>query len=66
MKRKRKTYMLALDRDDPEKELEFEVACALRLTSRQRYKQMERLLKIGKEFKKNNDRKITPSIFART
>lgn len=54
-----------LDCDDPKKELEFEVTFALTLTSQQRYKQMERLLKIGKRFKKNNDRKITPSLFAR-
>ena len=58
--------MLALDHDDPEKELEFEVMYSLTLTSKQRYKQMEHLLNLGKEFNKNNDRKIAPSLFART
>ncbi len=66
MKRKHKTFMLSLDRDDPEKELEFEVMFALTMTSKQRYKRMEHLLKLGKEFKKNNDRKIAPSLFTRT
>jgi len=65
MKPKRKTLMLSLDKDDPQKELEFEVMYSLTLTSKERYKRMERLLRLGKSFKKH-DRKITPSIFART
>lgn len=66
MKRKKKIYMLALDKDDPKKEREFEIEFQLSLTDKQRYEIMDRLVKEGLEFIKRNGYKNTPSIITRT
>ena len=39
-KKKHKTFILALDRDDPEKELEFELEFQTSLTTQERFKMM--------------------------
>lgn len=39
-RKKRKTYILCLDHDDPEKELDFEVRFQLTLTTAERFKRM--------------------------
>lgn len=39
-KRPVKTYVLKLDKDDPEREMDFQVRCQMRLTTAQRFKQM--------------------------
>ncbi len=65
MKKKRKTYMLALEKDDPEKELEFEVAFQITMTTRQHYARMKKLVKQSMEVVKNNDYPKTPAIVSR-
>jgi hypothetical protein len=45
--RRGKTDILILDRDDPKKELEFEVQFQLSLSVKQRYEIMDRLVKDG-------------------
>ncbi len=65
MKKKRKTYMLALEKDDPEKELEFEVAFQITMTTRQHYATMKKLVKQSMEVVKNNDYPKTPAIVSR-
>lgn len=53
--KKHKTYILVLDRDDPERELDFEIDFQLSLTTRQRFDMMfsaskdlaERLIRNG-------------------
>ena len=62
MKRKHKTYMLALEKDDPEKELEFEVAFQLTLSEKQRYSIMKKLTKQSRDVIKKNDNKKSPAI----
>ena len=46
--------MLKLDKDDPQKELEFEVKCALQLTLKDRIQKMlmlsQRMLKVAKRY----------------
>ena len=66
MKRKQKTYMLALDHDDPEKELEFEVAFQLTMTTKQHYARMKKLVKQTTRVVKNNDYPKTPTIVSRS
>lgn len=65
MKRKN-TYILQLEKDDPKKELEFEIAFNLTLTEKQRYKIFMRLLKQTIKFVKEHDYPKTPSIISRS
>ncbi|MFO7446261.1 MAG: hypothetical protein R6W90_07835 [Ignavibacteriaceae bacterium] len=61
----KKTYILSLEKDDPKKELEFEVAFQLSLTEKQRYKRMKKLFyqAIAERKKKNPSKK--PIIISR-
>jgi hypothetical protein len=63
--RKKKTHILILDKDDPKRELEFEIRFMLSLTQAERYKLMERLVSEGLKQKKRNGYKATPSIVTR-
>ena len=54
-----------LDKDDPKKELEFEVSFNLSLTENQRYKIMMRLIKQAIKVVKEHDYPKTPSIISR-
>ncbi len=45
--RKHKTFILAVDGDDPEKELEFELEFQMSLTPVERYEIMNQLVKDG-------------------
>ena len=63
--RKQKTYILQLEKDDPKKEMEFEVAFQLSLTEKQRYKILMRLLKQTIKFVKKHDYPKTPAIISR-
>jgi hypothetical protein len=65
MKRKRKTFILSLDKDDPKKELEFEVAFQLTMTTQQHYARMKKLVKQTMEVVKNNDYPKNPTIISR-
>jgi hypothetical protein len=62
---KKKTHILSLEKDDPKKELEFEVTFQLSLTSSQRYKRMIKLFKQNKTFIKKNERQKTPAAISR-
>ena len=62
---KNKTRMLILDRDDPKKELEFEIEFMLSLSATQRYKMMNRLVRQGLKLMRKNEYKRTPSVVAR-
>ena len=57
-----KAMMLMLDKDDPQKELEFEVAYMRSLTLRQRCNIMQRLMEYVIKEKKRSGHKITPEI----
>ena len=63
--KKRKTYILQLEKDDPKKELEFEVAFQLSLTEKQRYKRMIKLLRLAMKTIKKHDYPKTPAIISR-
>lgn len=63
--KKNNTHILVLDKDDPKKELEFEVAFYLSLTEKQRYTIMKKLAKQTLETLKNNDYSKTPAIISR-
>jgi hypothetical protein len=65
MKRKMKTMILSIDNDDPRRELEFEVAFQLSLTTQQHYARMKKLVNQTMEVVKNNDNKKTPAIISR-
>ena len=65
-KKKRRTMILVLGKDDPEKELEFEIDFQLSLTPAERYEIMDRLVKDGLEIIKRNGYKKTPSFIARS
>lgn len=43
--KKKKQFMLKLDHDDPQKELEFEVQCSLAISLEDRIKKMLELMK---------------------
>jgi hypothetical protein len=64
-RKKHKIFILALEKDDPEKELEFELDFQMSLTARQRYEIMDRLVKDGMEFMKRDGHKISTSIVTR-
>ena len=57
---------MQLDKDDPQKELEFEVAFNLILSEKQRYKILMRLLKQTIKYVKEHDYPKTPSIISRS
>jgi hypothetical protein len=63
--KKKNTDILSLEKDDPKKELEFEIAFQLSLSSSQRYKRMIKLFKQNKTFIKKNERQKTPAIISR-
>jgi len=63
--KKKKTHILSLENDDPEKELEFEIAFQLSLSSSQRYKRMIKMLKQNKSSINKNERKKTTVIISR-
>jgi hypothetical protein len=63
--RRGKTHILILDKDDPKKELEFEVQFQLSLSMKQRYEIMDRLVKDGLEIMKKHGYRPTPTIFTR-
>jgi len=64
-KKRHKTFILVLEQDDPEKELEFELDLQMSLTAWQRYEIMDRLVKGGMEFMKRDGHKIATAIIAR-
>lgn len=64
-KKKHKTFILVPEKDDPEKELEFELDFQMSLTARRRYEIMDRLVKDGMEFTKRDGRKVTPATITR-
>ena len=63
--KKKKTYILSLEKDDPKKELEFEVSFQLCLTSSQRYKRMIKMFKQNMDSISKNERQKTPAIISR-
>ena len=63
--KKKKTYILSIEKDDPKKELEFEVTFQLSLTSSQRYKRMIKMLKQNMDSINKNERQKTPAIISR-
>lgn len=64
--KKRKTYILILDKDDPKKELEFEITFQLSLTSAERYEAMDRLVHDGLELLERHGYSNTPKIVTRS
>lgn len=62
----RKTHILILDEDDPQKELEFEVKFQLSLSESERYEAMYRLCKDGLKMLKTYGYSKTPKIVIRT
>lgn len=64
-KKKYKTYILALEKDDPEKELEFEIMFQRTLTVEERYNIMDELVREGLKHIKKRGYKKTPLIVAR-
>ncbi len=63
---KGKTHLLVLDRDEPKKELEFEVEYQLSLTPAQRYEIMDRLVRDGLSFIKRHGYQEAPAIVTRS
>lgn len=63
--RRGKTHILILDRDDPKKELEFEVKYQLSLSAKERYEIMDRLVKDGLELIKKRGYNPNPKIITR-
>ncbi|GEM_PF-501294 len=64
--KKHKTFILALERDDPERELEFEIDFQMSLTDAQRYEIMDRLVKDGRSTSKANGHQESPAFIARS
>ena len=63
---KHKEKILSLEKDDPKKELEFDVAFQLSLTEKQRYKRMMKLFKLAKGRIKQYEYPETPTIISRS
>lgn len=61
----KKTQILILDKDDPKKELEFEIKFQLSLTESERYEAMYRLCKDGLKMLKTYGYSKTPKIVIR-
>ncbi len=66
MPKKRKTHILILDEDDPQRELEFEIRFQLSLTEEERYDAMDRLIKDWQELVAQHGYSKTPPIATRT
>ena len=64
--KKKRTRILTLEKDDPEKESEFEIKFMLSLTAAERYRMLRRLVRSGKKLKGKNDGKKTPALVTRT
>ena len=64
--KKHKTFILALEKDDPEREMEFEIDFQLSLTEAQRYAIMDRLVKEGRNTSKANGHQKPPAFIARS
>ncbi len=64
--KKRKTQILILDKDDPKRELEFELDFQRSLSTEERYEAMDRLVNDGLELIKQNGYSKTPAIIARS
>jgi hypothetical protein len=64
--KKLKTHILMLEKDDPKKELEFEIAFQLSLTVEQRYKRMMKLFRQTMDYVKKHDYPKTPAIINRS
>lgn len=65
-KKKRKTWILKLDRDDPEKEIDFEIRYQMTLTTEEHFKRMiSRSSQIAKMMAAHGHKK-TPGMFQRT
>ena len=62
---RKKTFILQLEKDDPKKELEFDVRFNLSLTEKQRYKIMMKLLKQTMKAVKKHDYQKSPAIVSR-
>jgi hypothetical protein len=60
-----KTHILVLDKDDPDRELDFEIEFQLSLTPRQRYKIMGQLFRQRLRWAKQHDSEKIASITAR-
>jgi hypothetical protein len=65
-KKKLKAFILAVDGDDPAKELEFELDFQMSLTPRQRYRIMHSLVKAGQEFELRNGYQPTSEVVIRS
>ena len=63
--KKKKTHILSLEKDVPKKELEFEIAFQLSLSSSQRYKRMNKLFNQNKNFINKNEHQKTPAVISR-
>jgi len=63
--KKKKTHILSLEKDEPKKELEFEIAFQLSLSSSQRYKRMIKLFKQNNTIVNKNERQKTPAAISR-
>ncbi len=57
--------ILSIDNDDPQRELEFEVAFQLSMTTKQHYARMKKLVNQTMEVVKKSDHKKTPAIISR-
>ncbi len=64
--RQNKTHILILKKDDPQKELEFEIKFQLSLTTAQRYEIMDKLVKDGLEIIQKRGYSKTPKIITRS
>ena len=62
----KKTHILILDKDDPKRELEFEIEFQLSLTVAERYEAMDRLVKDGLELIGQHGYSKTPPIVTRS
>ena len=64
-KKRHKTRILILDRDDPVRELDFEIDYQLSLTAEERYEIMNQLVNDGMELIKQHGYKNTPLFVTR-
>lgn len=64
-KKKHKTFMLILEKDDPEKELDFELDFQASLTTQERFKMMFVRSAEVAEMMKRNGRRKSPQIVKR-
>lgn len=62
----RKTHILLLENDDHKKELEFEIAFQLTLTTAQRYNRMKRMFRQNLNSGKKHGSKKTSTVISRS